>query len=140
MRKVLSVRGLLGAVLALAAVAAATPPAAAEQEIIGGNRYGMVTLYNNSSRTVYYSYRWGSESWQTNSIKPGRSYWHYWPYSRVNQNWSPDFRVRFTTGTGGSRTYLLKRDPAPLKLHIYGRPYQFVEDGDGIDLRNGGRN
>jgi hypothetical protein len=136
MRKVFSVRGVVAALLALTALAAATPRAAAEQQIIGGNRYALVTLYNNTSRTIYYSYRWGSKSWRTNSIAPGKSYWHSWTYAWVGENRSPDFRVEFRTG-GGRRAYLLPRNPAPFQLPIYGRPYHFVEDGSGIELRNG---
>jgi hypothetical protein len=68
---------------------------AVQTQAVGGNHYGIVTIYNKTGCTIKYSYRIGNGAWYRTSVEPRciHCYWH--KYTFANENRSPLFRIRF---------------------------------------------
>jgi hypothetical protein len=101
---------------------------AVSAQVVGGNRYGIVTIHNKTEDTLNYSYRIGNGAWQQASIKPGhyRSYSHEYAYA--NENRSPSFHIRFDSDMGPGvavRQFTLRRNFAPYVNPEFGRHYDF---------------
>jgi hypothetical protein len=125
--------------LAVVCLLAAVQPADA---IVGQNDYpyAVVCLKNFTDVPVYYSFRWGnSGQWDTREIEPGGSHWHsytYEPGSRV----SPDLIVKFNSNLAsgsGVKEYALDRYAVKEQVCELGKGYEFVREGNGIDLQKG---
>lgn len=98
--------------------------------------YSVVTLRNDTSHTIYYSYKW-SETGQvrSNSIKPGKHYVHYWIFDYANQNYAPPFYVRLEDDSLDS-WYALKSYFAPDIQAHRGRLFRFKTRLEDMTLTN----
>jgi hypothetical protein len=111
---------------------------AVQAQVIGGNRYGIVTVHNTTPWTIKYSYRIGDGAWRQTSVEPGhrRYYWH--KYAFANENRSPWFHIRFDSDMGPGaawRQYRLERNPAAWVHADFGRHYDFKSvAGNRVDL------
>jgi hypothetical protein len=111
---------------------------AVQAQVVGGNRYGIVTIHNKTQWTIKYSYRIGNGAWHQSSVEPGhhQCYWH--EYAFANENRSPSFHIRFDSDKGPGaawRQFHLKRNHAAWVNPEFGRHYDFkVEAGNQINL------
>ena len=104
------------------------PGPTASAQVLGGNRYGIVTIHNTIGSIINYSYRIGNGDWHQASIKPGHYRYYYHTYDFANENRSPLFRIRFDSDmeAGVARRELtLRRNPAPWVNAEFGRHYDF---------------
>jgi hypothetical protein len=105
---------------------------AVQAQVIGGNRYGIVTIHNKTPWTIKYSYRIGNGPWHQTSVEPEhhRYYWH--KYDFANENRSPSFHIRFDSDMGRGaawREFHLKRNPAAWVHPDFGRHYDLKSIG-----------
>jgi hypothetical protein len=111
---------------------------AVQAQVIGGNRYGIVTVHNDSQRTINYSYRIGNSAWRQSSVGPGRLRYYWHRYAFANENHSPSFHIRFDSDMGPGaawRQYHLKRNPAAWVHSDFGKHYAFKSvSGNRVDL------
>jgi hypothetical protein len=112
---------------------------AASAQVIGGNRYGIVTIHNKTNSIINYWYRWGNGPWYQRSLEPGHYRYFYHQYDFANENRSPSFQIRFDSGARSgfvaTKGYALKRKPAPWPNPEFGRHYDFKDvGGHRIDL------
>jgi hypothetical protein len=111
----------------------------ASAQVVGGQRYGIVTVHNKTGGTISYSYRVGAGGWHKERIEPGHYRYFYHVYDFANENRSPSLQIRFDSDARGgfvaSKEYALKRRPAPWVNPDFGRHYDFkYRAGDQIDL------
>jgi hypothetical protein len=113
------------------------------QAVVAADRYGVVSLVNETQTPINYQFRVGDGSWQSRKIMPGEKYWFAHEYERANERRSPAFRVRFDSDLrNGQRfniEYKLDRRPAIGQGYDYGKKYAFRYDGGDrryIDLKS----
>jgi hypothetical protein len=122
------------ALLAMALLSAAVDARTASAEVVGGMRYGIVTIHNETPYVIRYSYRIGDGNWHQVTLEPKhcRYYWHEYAYA--NENRSPNFHIRFdsdmTSGVA-TRRLTLSRNRAPYVKSEFGRHYDFKTMSDG---------
>ena len=73
---------------------------AVQAQVVGGNRYGIVTVHNKTQWTIKYSYRIGNGAWHQASVEPGRLRYYWHEYDFANENRSPSFHIRFDSDMG----------------------------------------
>ena len=105
-------------------------------------RFAATCIVNRTSTiTVGFSWKYDvpQNQWKSDRITPKerQCFWHEYP--DVKQNRSPDLLIYFDANAGvgkQKRESRLQSDPSPDKDFRNGRPYMFIEDGNGyIDLR-----
>jgi hypothetical protein len=105
-------------------------------------RFAMVSIANETSYNITFSYRWGDGAWQSTTMAPGARRWFSWKYPQPNENRSPAFQVRFDADGTGSKyieKYDLKRRAAVEQNYDLGHKYAFRFDGPSkryIELYN----
>ena len=103
------------------------------------NQAGAVCLKNPTSYKINYSYRWGEEEWQSQSVDAESNRWHWWPYTGSERT-SPKFSIRFDDhfDVGYTETsYWLPRATATLPITCEeAMQFEFVVRGRKIDLRS----
>ena len=111
---------------------------AVQAQVVGGNRYGIVTVHNKTQWTIKYSYRIGNGAWHQASVEPGRLRYYWHEYDFANENRSPSFHIRFDSDMGPGaawRQFRLERNPAAWVNAEFGRHYDFkAQAGNQINL------
>jgi hypothetical protein len=110
----------------------------AQAQVVGGMRYGIVTIHNKTDVTINYAYRIGNGAWRQTSISPGNYRYYYHQYAFANENRSPTFHIRFDSDLGpgiAMKGYVFKRNPAAWPNADFGRHYNFKRTGGNrIDI------
>ena len=110
----------------------------AQAQVVGGLRYGIVTIHNKTDNTINYAYRVGNGAWHQASNRPGHYRYYYHQYAFANENRSPRFHIRFDSDLGPGvvmKGYVLKRNPAAWPNADFGRHYNFKRTaGNQIDI------
>jgi len=130
-------RSTILGLLALGFLAARAAPAAA------ADRFGVIGLTNRTNITVNFRYKVGDGPWVNKRIAPGEKLWFSHRYTRINEDRSPTFYIRFDSdlrfGKDFRTEYKLQRRAAVGQSYEYGKKYAFeYERGDRnfIDLKS----
>src|SRR4051812_45423336 len=87
---------------AVLSVLAVCPSAAQAQ--LQTNEYAVFYIRNATTINVTYQYRWGTNaSWQSNTLQPGKTWFHWWTFKLINVNNAPVPQVKFAAGIGTPR-------------------------------------
>ncbi len=112
------------------------------QAVVAADRYGVVSLVNETQAPINYQFRVGDGAWQPRRIMPGERYWFAHEYERANERRSPAFRVKFDSDLRSARfniEYKLERRAAVGQGYEYGKKYAFRYDGGDrryVDLKS----
>ena len=100
-------------------------------------KYALVCLINKTGSKVDYQYRWGAETWKTESIKSNKNKLLYREYSESKRT-SPEVEIQFYIGHVSSedlKKIQLKKYTSSIKKCSFGKKYFFrINSESKIDL------
>jgi hypothetical protein len=95
-------------------------------------RFSVVSLVNETQANLTISYRWAQESWKQVRLTPGAREMFVWPYSKPDEDRSPDLHVTFDADSSASKyaeAKKLRGFAAEEQNFDLGHKYSFRYDG-----------
>jgi hypothetical protein len=115
--------------------------------VAAADRFGVVGIENATLTTISFQHRWGDGQWVEEVISPGARKWYWWEYQQANEDSSPPFNVRVTSGStyvdldghsgNGWFKYTLGKYRAPVHDWNYAHKYVFRDSRNkpsGLEL------
>ncbi len=101
--------------------------------VLAADRFAVVSIANETNANMTISYRWGDGNWQTASLPRGNHHWFAYPYSRADEDRSPDFIASFDADSRSGIAYheekRLHGFRAPEENYDLGHKYAFRYNG-----------
>lgn len=121
----------------IAALCSTVPFLFMPQALADGNHFGVVCLQNKTNMDIRYNYKWGSNSYKSQTVRAGRSRWHSWKYSNGSK-YSPNFIISFDydlrPGRASYKDYSLTRYQNRFETCDGAKKYKFVKQGQFLEL------
>lgn len=96
-------------------------------------KYAMVLVRNRTQSVVVFDFKWGTGTWKTRSLDPGRRRWFSWRYDE-GSTVSPSFYIRWNSSSGSEVTKILARYAATSQDPDQAATYAFNTSGSRVTL------